>query len=53
MFILQANSVGLEGACRMFFSFDPPVSNYIEAVQHLPIRLRQIAEDLERILKAK
>ena len=52
MFMLEANSLGLEGACRMFFSFDPPVSDYIEAVQHLPIRLRQIAEDLERILKA-
>src|SRR5215813_14466690 len=44
MFMLEANSLGLEGACRMFFSFDPPVSDYIEAVQHLPIRLRQIAE---------
>jgi hypothetical protein len=52
MFTLQANSLGLEGACRMFFSFDPPVSGYIEAVQHLPIRLRQIADDLEAILKA-
>jgi hypothetical protein len=53
MFILQANSLGLEGACTMFFSFDPPVSGYIEAVQHLPISLRQIAEDLDRILKAR
>ena len=45
MFILQANSLGLEGACRMFFSFDPPVPVYIEAVQDLPIsydKLRMI-----------
>lgn len=53
MFMLEANSLGLEGASRMFFSFDPPVPGYIEAVQHLPIRLRQIAADLERILKGR
>lgn len=53
IFMLEADSLGLEGACRMFFSFDPPVPGYVEAVQHLPIRLRQIADDLERILKAR
>jgi hypothetical protein len=53
MFILQADSLGLDGAYKMFSSFDPPVADYIEAVQNLPIKLRQIADDLERILKAR
>ena len=52
MFMLEANSLGLEGAYRMFSSFDPPVAGYIEAMEKLPIRLRQIADDLEVILKA-
>jgi len=42
MFKLEVNSLGLEGACRMFFIVDPLISDYTEVVQHLPTGLRQL-----------
>lgn len=53
MVLLQAESFGLDGACRMFLSFDPPVPGHIEACFSLPNTLRRIADELDDILRGE